>query len=228
MRVLLVALLLLLGATPAAATTPATTTPAAVAAAAAVPAVAAAAPLGGGSILTSASYRCTAAFAATSGTTASLVTGPCATTGTQLYSNGVLVGPVAAVSTTGAYALVTVSNTTAWTLVPWIPVGTTQHVISGSTETPVGGSVCLLDGSLGQQCGVITAKNVTVNFGGGAITGLTRTNICMSAGSAIAFVSGGQAQGVPVGGSSCTTSGVSYFLPIKPILSAYGLTLVTG
>jgi streptogrisin C len=207
MRMILVAFLLLLGATPAAA---------------------APAPLGGGSVLTSASYRCTAAFAATRGTTGHLVTGPCATIGTQLYSNSVLVGPVAATSANGAVTDVTVSNTTAWTLVPWITVGSTQYVISGSTETAIGGSVCLLDSSLGQQCGVITAKNLTVTFAQGTITGLTRTNICMSTSSSIAFVSGGQAQGIPIGGSSCVTTGVSYFLPINPLLSSYGLTLVTG
>lgn len=207
MRVLVIALLLLLGATPAAA---------------------APAPLGGGSILTSASFRCTAAFAATHGSTGHLVTGPCATIGTQLSSNNVPVGPVTAASANGTVTLVTVSNTTAWTLVPWIPVGGAHHVITGSTETPVGGSVCLLDRALGQRCGAVTAKNQTVTFAEGTITGLTRTNICMSAGSAIAFVSGGQAQGVPVGGSGCSTVGVSYFLPIRPILAAYGLTLVTG
>jgi streptogrisin C len=207
MRVLITALLLLLGATPAAA---------------------APAPLGGGSILTSASFRCTAAFAATHGTTGHLVTGRCATIGTQLSSNNIPVGPVTAASANGTLTLVTVSNTTAWTLVPWIPVGGAHHVITGSTETPVGGSVCLLDRALGQRCGVVTAKNQTVTFAEGTITGLTRTNICMSAGSAIAFVSGGQAQGVPVGGSGCSTVGVSYFLPITPILAAYGLTLVTG
>jgi hypothetical protein len=208
MRGLIVVLLLLLGATPAAA---------------------APAPLGGGSILTSGSFRCTAAFAATHGTTGHLVTGPCASTGTQLSSNNVLVGPVTAASANGAVTLVTVSNTTAWTLVPWILVGGAHHVITGSTETPVGGSVCLLDRSFGQRCGVVTAKNLTVNFAEGRITGVTRTNICMSAGSAIAFVSGGQAQGMPIGGSSsCSTTGVSYFLPIRPILAAYGLTLVTG
>ena len=208
MRGLIVVLLLLLGATPAAA---------------------APAPLGGGSILTSAGYRCTAVFAATHGTTGHLITGRCATTGTQLSSNNVLVGPVTAASANGTVALVTVSNTSAWTLVPWIPVGGAHHVITGSTETPVGGSVCLLDRALGQRCGVVVAKNQTVNFAEGRITGLTRTNICMSAGSAIAFVSGGQAQGVPMGGSSsCSTTGVSYFLPIRPILAAYGLTLVTG
>jgi hypothetical protein len=74
----------------------------------ATPAAAAPAALGGGSILTSASFRCTAAFAATQGSTGQLVTGRCASTGTQLFSNNVPVGPVTAAS---AAALVTVPNT---------------------------------------------------------------------------------------------------------------------
>jgi hypothetical protein len=206
MRVLLTVLLLLLGATPAAA---------------------APAPLGGGSLLQNAGYRCTAAFAATRGTTGHLIAGPrCGAPGTNLFSgNNVLVGPV---TVGGSVTVVLVANTSAWTLVPWISLGSTRHVIRGAAETPIGGSVCLLDRAVGQRCGVITAKNQTVNFAEGTITGLTRTNICMPPGSAIAFVSGDQAQGVPIGGSSCSTTGVSYFTPVRPVLAAHGLTLVTG
>jgi hypothetical protein len=206
-RVLLAVLLLLLGATPA---------------------TAAPAPLGGGSLLTSGSTRCTAAFAATRGATGFLIAGPrCGSPGTQLFSgSNVLVGPVTSTPTGGTVTVVQVTNTAAWTLVPWIQLGSTQHMIRGATETPVGGAVCLLDRTVGQRCGVITAKNQTITFPEGTIYGLTRTNICMQAGSgAIAFVSGDQAQGVPIGGSSCTTTGVSYFAPVRPVLAAYGLTL---
>jgi hypothetical protein len=211
MRVLLTALLLLLGATPAHAGP-------------------GQAPIGGGSVLFSPTARCTAAFAATTATGEShLVAGPgCGSAGTHLFSGDtLLVGPVTATQTNGFVTIVRVTNTPEWTLVPWIPVGSTQHVISGSTETPIGGSVCLLDRSVGQRCGFITAKNLTINYAGGSITGVTRTNICMQQQStAIAFVSGSQAQGIPIGGSTCTTNGVSYFLPIRPILLAHGLTVL--
>jgi streptogrisin C len=194
---------------------------------------AAPAPIGGGSILSTptGTYRCTAAFAARSGPTGVLITGPgcAAKSGTQLYSNGVLVGPVAGSAANGGVTLVTVTNTAEWQLVGWIPLGGTRHSILGSTETPVGGSVCLLDRALGLRCGTVLAKNQTVNYPEGVVTGLTRTNICISAGSAIAFVSGRQAQGVPLGGSSsCSSGGTSFFYPVNRILSAYGLTLVTG
>jgi hypothetical protein len=211
--ILTAALLLLLGAT-----TPATAAPN---------------PLGGGSLLTttSSTFRCTAAFAARSGSAGVLITGPgcAAPVGTPFYSGGVLVGPVTGSTASGGVTLVTVTNTAAWQLVPWIPLGGTRHTIRGSLETPVGGAVCLLDRSLGLQCGTITAKNQTVNYPEGAISGLTRTNVCMSAGSAIAFVSGQQAQGVPLAGTfSCGSGGTSYFYPVNRILSAYGLTLATG
>lgn len=125
--------------------------------------------------------------------------------------------------------LVAVTNTAAWRLVPWIPVGPGRVVIAGSAETPVGGSVCLIDRAVGYRCGVVTAKNQTVAFPGGIIYGLTRTNICMTPGTAVAFVSGNQAQGVPIGGSSnCAAGAVSFFMPVNELLSRYGLTLLTG
>lgn len=196
----------------------------------ATPAVAAPAPIGGGSILHNAGYRCTTAFAATRGATGYLIAGSrCATPGTQMFGGiNTPVGPVISNSAIGGASVVQLTNTAAWTLVPWITAGGTQHMVRGATETPVGGAVCLLDRSFGQRCGVITAKNQTVTFPEGTVYGLTRTNICVQPGTAIAFVSGDQAQGIPFGGTTCTTNGVSYFLPIRPILAAYGFTLFTG
>ncbi len=200
----------------------------------ATPATAAPAPLGGGNILSTpvGTYRCTAGFAARSSTTGVLVTGPgcAAPPGTQLYSNGVLVGPVSGSTANGGVTLVTVTNTAAWQLVPWIQVGSTRVWIRGSLETPVGGSVCLLDRTVGTHCGTIVAKNQTVYYPGGTLYGLTKTNVCLEPGNGgIAFVSGSQAQGIPLGGSgSCSTGGTSFFWPVNRVLSASGLTLVTG
>lgn len=186
-------------------------------------------PLGGGSLLVNAGYHCTAAFAATSGSTGYLIAGRCGPPGTPLSSgNDVPVGVVGTTLANGGVSLVRVTNPSAWTLVPWIQT-TGQYMIRGSTEAPVGASVCLLDRAAGQRCGVVTAKNQTVAYPEGVITGLTRTNICVSTGTAIAFVAGDQAQGVPVGGSGCSGStGVSYFLPVRQALSAGGLSLLTG
>jgi streptogrisin C len=196
------------------------------------PAAAAPSSIGGGSVLFNGILHCTAAFAARNGPTGYLVTGPgCAgAPGTQLFSgNNILVGPVVSSTANGGVTVVHVANTAAWQLVSWIRLGGVNHPITGSVSTPVGGSVCLLDGAMGVGCGTVMAKNQTVNYPGGIVFGLTRTNVCISARSAIAFVTGSQAQGVPMGGTSgCTSGGTSFFYPINTVLAAYGLTLFTG
>ncbi len=185
------------------------------------------APLGGGSDLFTAggpSGRCSASFAATNATTGYLIAGPAcpSTVGTLLYSgNQVLVGPVASVQ--GGVVLVKDTNTTAWELVSWVPFGGIDVAIRGSAEAPVGGTVCLISRTTGMTCGSITAKNQTVHFPQGSLTGLTRTTVCLEPGG-VAFVSGDQAQGVPIGGSGC----ISYFRPVNQVLATYRLTLLTA
>lgn len=196
---------------------------------------AAPAPIGGGSTLFNpaggSGTQCTVAFAAAGGGREYLIAGAgCGTTtSTQLYSgNNVLVGPVVG-GLDGGYVVVAVTNTAAWDVVGWINAPGGKYSIGGSTETPVGGRVCLLSYTAGITCGTVTAKNVTISYPEGTISGLTRTNICPQPRS-IAFVTGDQAQGVPFGGGSgiCTTAGTSFFFPVNRILSAYGLTLLTG
>ena len=192
---------------------------------------AAPAPIGGGSALfTLAGGHCTAAFAATGFGYGHLIAGPgCGTPPASVYSGAnILVGPL--IGGNQAYSATRVTNTAAWTLVPWINTGSGMVTITGSRQTPVGGSVCLIDRRFGTHCGTVTALNQTVSFPGGVITGLTRTNVCMEpGGTPVAFVSGSQAQGVPLGGSgNCTSGGSSFFTPVNQILSRYGLTLFTG
>jgi streptogrisin C len=102
--------------------------------------------------------------------------------------------------------------------------------VSGSTEASVGASVCRSGSTTGWHCGTIQAKNSTVNYPQGTVTGLTRTNVCAEPGdSGGSWLSGSQAQGVTSGGSgNCTSGGTTYFQPVNEILSVYGLTLVTG
>lgn len=59
---------------------------------------------------------------------------------------------------------------------------------------------------------------------------MTRTTACAEPGdSGGAYISGDRAQGVTSGGSgNRTTGGTTYYQPVDEILSAYGLTLVTG
>jgi len=110
--------------------------------------------------------------------------------------------------------------------------------VRGSTEAAVGAAVCRSGRTSNWRCGAIQAKNVTVNYSTGeTILSLTQTSACSEGGdSGGSFITApGQAQGVLSGGSgNCKGKrgkpggGNSYFQPINPLLSAYGLTLVTS
>ncbi|MFG2107991.1 S1 family peptidase [Micromonospora chersina] len=118
----------------------------------------------------------------------------------------------------------------------WTPQGVVNDFnggtvpVNGSTEAPVGASVCRSGSTTGTRCGVIQAKNATVNYPEGTVTGLTRTNVCAEPGdSGGAWLSGDQAQGVTSGGSGdCTSGGVTFFQPVNEILQRNNLTLVTA
>jgi hypothetical protein len=207
-----------------------------------MPAVAQAAapePLGSGSVLFNpvgpVNRTCTAAFAVTDGKDGFLVAGPACTAGTLYSTNSsggnVLVGPVVATASPyNGFAIVQVKNTVDWELVPWVFDGTQKIVIAGSAETPVGGKVCHVGPTIGSsRCGAIAATGQTVTLPWGTATGATRTTICSgSRDLGAAYLTGDQAQGVPLGGSDiCASSGPSYFMPINPILDKFGLRLVS-
>ncbi|GAA2622513.1 S1 family peptidase [Paractinoplanes durhamensis] len=101
--------------------------------------------------------------------------------------------------------------------------------VAGSTEAPVGAAVCRSGSTTGTFCGTILAKNQTVVYPEGAVTGLTRTNVCAEGGdSGGSWLSGDQAQGVTSGGSGdCTVGGETFFQPVNEILATNDLTLIT-
>lgn len=102
--------------------------------------------------------------------------------------------------------------------------------VTGSAEAPVGSSICRSGSTTGWQCGTIQARNASVTYVEGTITGLIRTSACAEPGdSGGSAISGTQAQGVTSGGSGdCTYGGTTYFQPVNEILDAYGLSLVTS
>ncbi|MFF5171114.1 S1 family peptidase [Micromonospora sp. NPDC000089] len=118
----------------------------------------------------------------------------------------------------------------------WSPEGAVNDFnggavpVNGSAEAPVGASICRSGSTTGARCGVVEAKNATVNYPEGTVTGLTRTNVCAEPGdSGGAWLSGDQAQGVTSGGSGdCTVGGVTFFQPVNEILQRNNLTLVTA
>ncbi|WP_232376737.1 S1 family peptidase [Amycolatopsis aidingensis] len=109
----------------------------------------------------------------------------------------------------------------------WTPVGSVTGVgrVAGSREAATGAGVTKSGSTTGVTRGTIGQKNQTVRYPQGAVRGLTATNaLCRPGDSGGAFISNGQAQGVVSGGDSRTC----FFQPVRPILSAYNLTLVTG
>jgi streptogrisin C len=117
------------------------------------------------------------------------------------------------------------------TMRPWVNrYNGTNITVAGSQEAAVGASICRSGSTTGWHCGTIQAKNSTVNYPQGTVTGLTRTDVCAEPGdSGGSWLSGQQAQGVTSGGSgNCTSGGTTYFQPVNEILNAYGLTLLTG
>lgn len=175
------------------------------------------------------SSRCSIGFSVQGGF---VTAGHCAalTSGALAGSNGVAMGSWGGFTFPG--------NDYAWvrTNSNWTPRGVVNRYngttvpVSGHTESAVGSSICRSGSTTGWHCGTVQAKNQTVVYPQGTVTGLTRTNVCAEPGdSGGSWLSGNQAQGVTSGGSgNCTVGGTTFFQPVNPILSRFGLTLVTG
>jgi streptogrisin B len=100
--------------------------------------------------------------------------------------------------------------------------------IYGTGNAFVGQSVCRSGATTGVRCGTVTAINATVNYPGGIVYGLIRTNICAEAGDSGGplYTSSGLILGILSGGSgNCTSGGVTYYQPIAEILAVYGLSI---
>lgn len=174
-------------------------------------------------------FVCSVGFAVTGpgGENGFATAGHCGEAGAQTATpDGVVEGSVfpgndmAWVSTAGNW------NTT--NLVSRYDAGDTVEV-AGSEEAAVGSAVCRSGRTTGWHCGVIQSTDSTVRYAEGRVEGLTRANACAEGGdSGGSWISGNQAQGVTSGGSGdCTNGGVTYFQPLNPILSEFGLSLVT-
>jgi streptogrisin C len=102
--------------------------------------------------------------------------------------------------------------------------------IAGSQDAAIGATVCRSGSTTGWHCGTIQARNSSVTYPQGTVTGLIRTTVCAEPGdSGGSLVAGSQAQGVTSGGSgNCSAGGTTYFQPVGEILQAYNLTLVTN
>ena len=173
------------------------------------------------------SSRCSIGFSVEGGFVSA---GHCGSTGDAVSSDGQAMGQFAGSSFPGNdYSFVRANAS--WTPTPTVNhYGGTDVIVSGSTEAAVGASVCRSGSTTGWHCGTVQAKSQTVNYSEGSVSGLTRTDACAEPGdSGGSWISGTQAQGVTSGGSGdCTAGGTTYFQPVNEILSAYGVSLITG
>ena len=186
--------------------------------------------LRGGEAIYMGGGRCSLGFSVTGGY---VTAGHCGTTGTAVSgSNRVAQGTFAgSVFPGNDYAWVRTNAN--WTPRPWVNRSGSNVVVKGSTQAAVGSQICRSGSTTGWRCGTVQAFNQTVNYPQGQVRGLTRTNACAeggdSGGSWVAGSGFGQAQGVTSGGSgNCSSGGTTYFQPVNPILSRYGLTLTRG
>ncbi|MFI2643232.1 alpha-lytic protease prodomain-containing protein [Streptomyces sp. NPDC018610] len=122
-----------------------------------------------------------------------------------------------------------VAVNSSWTATPYVSQNGQNLQVTGSTVATVGASVCRSGSTTGWHCGTVQQLNSSVTYQEGTVSGVTRTSVCAEPGdSGGSFISGSQAQGVTSGGSGdCTSGGTTYFQPVNPILSTYGLTLKT-
>ena len=181
----------------------------------------------GGDAFTIGAGRCSIGFSVDGGF---VTAGHCGGTGAATRGfNRVAQGTVAGSSFPGDdYAWVRTNSN--WTPQPLVNDYKGGNVtVVGDQEAPIGASICRSGTTTGWHCGVVQARNATVNYPQGQVGGLTRTNVCAEPGdSGGAWISGQQAQGVTSGGSgNCTAGGTTFFQPLTEILSVYGLTLVT-
>lgn len=173
--------------------------------------------------------RCSIGFSVYGGF---VTAGHCGRSGTVSGWDGSAIGSFQGWSFPGNdYAWVSVGN--GWWTVPvvlgWGQVS--DQLVRGSSEAPIGSSVCRSGSTSHWHCGTILAKNETVNYGNGQLFyGATKTNVCAEGGdSGGSFITGDQAQGVTSGGwGNCSSGGETWFQPVNEILQTYHLTLHTA
>lgn len=185
---------------------------------------------GGDAYIIENAWRCSVGFAVRQGSTPGFVTaGHCGSVGNQVTSGEAAPGVFRGSVFPGADRA-------------WVQVGASEplynivNMYSGSryvynsNQAAVGSSICRSGSTTGWYCGTVQAFNQTVRYAEGTVNGLTRTNVCAEPGdSGGSFITGNSAQGMTSGGSgNCRTGGTTYFQPIGPALSAWGLTLVTS
>ncbi|MGW4021944.1 alpha-lytic protease prodomain-containing protein [Streptomyces sp. NPDC005009] len=177
------------------------------------------------------SGRCSIGFPVTKGTQQGYATaGHCGRTGNSTSGHNRVAQGTFQGSIFPGRDMAWVATNSQWTATPYVKGQGGQNVqVTGSTQAPVGASVCRSGSTTGWHCGTVQVLNTSVTYPEGTITGVTQTTVCAEPGdSGGSYISGSQAQGVTSGGSgNCSSGGTTFFQPINPLLQNYGLTLKT-
>ncbi|ATL30612.1 carbohydrate-binding protein [Streptomyces formicae] len=175
--------------------------------------------------------RCSIGFPVTKGTQQGFATaGHCGRAGTATSGYNQVAQGTFQASIFPGRDMAWVAVNSQWTATPYVKGQGGQRVgVGGSTQSPVGASICRSGSTTGWHCGTVSQHNTSVTYPEGTISGVTRTTVCAEPGdSGGSFISGSQAQGVTSGGSgNCSSGGTTYHQPINPLLQQYGLTLKT-
>ncbi|WP_433532554.1 S1 family peptidase [Micromonospora sp. CA-263727] len=187
---------------------------------------------GGEAIYAQGGGRCSLGFNVRSGSTYYFITaGHCTNIASNWYSNSgqtALLGARAGSSFPGNdYGIVRYSNQSVVQPGNVYLYNGTYRDITASGSAYVGQSVQRSGSTTGVRSGSVTALNATVNYAEGQVRGLIRTTVCAQPGdSGGSLFSGTIALGLTSGGSgNCTSGGTTYFQPVGPVLSAYGVSV---
>ncbi|MFD6431876.1 alpha-lytic protease prodomain-containing protein [Streptomyces venezuelae] len=175
--------------------------------------------------------RCSIGFPITKGTQQGFATaGHCGRAGTATTGYNQVAQGTFQASVFPGNDMAWVATNTQWTATPYVKGQGGQRVgVGGSTQSPVGASICRSGSTTGWHCGTISQHNTSVTYPEGTISGVTRTTVCAEPGdSGGSYISGSQAQGVTSGGSgNCSSGGTTFHQPINPLLQRFALTLKT-
>ncbi|MDQ8703609.1 S1 family peptidase [Streptomyces sp. LHD-70] len=187
---------------------------------------------GGDAYYMNGSGRCSVGFPVTRGGQQGFATaGHCGRPGTTTSGYNQVAQGTFQASTFPGRDMAWVAANSQWTATPYVKgQGGANVRVTGSTQQPVGASICRSGSTTGWHCGTIQQHNTSVTYPEGTISGVTRTSVCAEPGdSGGSYISGSQAQGVTSGGSgNCRSGGTTFHQPINPLLQAYGLTLSTS
>ncbi|MFL6075956.1 MAG: S1 family peptidase [Mycobacteriales bacterium] len=189
--------------------------------------------IAGGDAIWGGQYRCSLGFNVrnSSGTNFFLTAGHCGNVVSTWYSNSshtaILGNTIHSTFPGHDYSIVQYSSSSTATKSGTVDLYSGSQDITSSATAFVGESVRRSGSTSHVHSGSVTATNATVNYQEGTVTGMIRTNVCAEPGdSGGALFDGAKALGLTSGGSGdCTSGGTTFFQPVGPALSAYGVNV---